>query len=151
METARGGQILGQGIAHELRLSANSHAVSVLAQFARGDFGLVDLLCGISLELAIKARLAEVSPVFLAEKSANWFKQGLALMSPNPIAVQNARTVGAVEAIDRLVEIDRNVATVRDLVVEFSSVAMPSPIFLGLATATMSKNGYLDLSSHLKR
>jgi hypothetical protein len=61
---------------------------------------------GAALELAVKARLAGESPIFLAPDVSDWFKHAESLRSKNPAVAASAKSIGGAAALDRLSTLD---------------------------------------------
>ncbi len=79
---------------------ACEHARAALEAYQRQAYELFYVEAGIALELAMKARLATVTPYLLAPNERGWFRQGFNLAKGD--TQSGARSVSAKDALDRL-------------------------------------------------
>lgn len=100
-----------------LRAAAERNAKSATDWYVDGDIAMFAVAAGLAVELALKFRLAQESPLYLADGSSKtWFRNARALW----VARNNAellpaevRTITAQEAFDRVVELDPTCGRIR--------------------------------------
>jgi hypothetical protein len=103
-------------LASQLAASAERHARRALEYFVRNDTPEDFYLhAGTAIELAVKSRLAESNPAFLAPEGGKWFGPALALGRGQPMPPNLASKIASVaaqEAINRLRLVETNLAKV---------------------------------------
>jgi hypothetical protein len=94
-----------EDLAAQLGLSAGRHAKRALAFYVSGEIPEFYLHAGTALELAVKAKLANHNPAFLAPEGNRWFGPALAFGRGKPVPpnlAEKIASVGANEAVNRL-------------------------------------------------
>lgn len=90
---------------------AGERARAALDAYRRQSFEAFYVEAGISLELAMKAKLAGISPYLLAPDSKGWFKHGHQL-ARGVTTAKGLRSASAEESLQRLMEIEPSVMSV---------------------------------------
>jgi hypothetical protein len=108
-----------------LRAAAERNAKTAVDRYVDGDFAMFAIAAGLAVELAVKFRLAQESPLYLADGSSKtWFRHAHALwIARNDIELLPAevRTITAQEAFDRAVELDPIYGRIRSAFVDVMS------------------------------
>lgn len=104
-EPSLGGEVENARIARSLRSSlgrtAGKHAHAALDAYRREDFETFYVEAGIALELAMKAKLAGISPYLLAPDGFKWFQHGFQF-AKGVTAAKALKSVSADQAAHRL-------------------------------------------------
>lgn len=100
-ETAR----VARALRSSLGSTAGKHAHAALDAYRRGDFETFYVQAGIALELAMKAKLAGISPYLLAPDGVKWFQHGQNF-AKGLTSAKGLRSVSADHALQRLQAIE---------------------------------------------
>lgn len=93
------------GLRRSLGIKAGEHAHAALSAYHQINFETFYVEAGVALELAMKAKLAGISPYLLAPNITNWFKHGHQF-AKGVTAEATLRSVSASEALNRLDKIE---------------------------------------------
>jgi hypothetical protein len=95
-ETAR----IARALRSSLGTTAGKHAHAALDAYRCEDFEIFYVRAGIALELAMKAKLAGISPYLLAPDGAKWFQHGQNFAKG--VSAKGLRSVSADQALHRM-------------------------------------------------
>ncbi len=100
----------GESLRARLGRTAQQHSHAALDAYRREAYETFYVEAGIALELAMKAKLAGVSPYLLAADGYGWFKHGYR-MARGDTVLPGPKSASAKDAMERLRTIDADLVT----------------------------------------
>ena len=105
----------------DLRVSAERNSIIATDRYVDGEVAQFAVAAGLAVEHALKFRLAQESPLYLADggSSKAWFQNARALWNARndaELLLPEVRTISAQEACDRVVVLDPTCGRIRNAV-----------------------------------